>query len=535
MDNAFPQDEVSRKGISLLPFFLLMTFLNLFFNLSGLPYVKQAYIGQTLVLILMIFTSDQRSSFWALVIFSLFEGQGRVVMGYQVIYRLIFDILIGLLVVRAIISEKKLINKEILPNYLIVGIFLHFIWFLLELFNPNGAGIFPGLATTKVYIFPFLLFFYFQNFPINFIDGSEQRFLFLFTIILFFCALIVIIQAQNDENFLYGISTNYRDLFSKYKDFTNSSFRPWGLSFLPGGMGVLFFLTMPFLFFFNPKLIYPNSAPARAFLSLFKWSTFAMIGYSSFVSQVRSATLKLFLLFGLFMLAKFIGSKLKFRRLLTIFGFIVLMSLSLPYTSGLFNLSGDASVDRAMARYEGLADTGFLANRASLDTFTNIFEERIELPFGYGVGMLSGFLPDFEVRRKSHVDIPKNWWWHFDNLFLFLFLELGLGALIYIFILFAVNLSLVSRWLTLLRWGELNAFAIVGACAILVFLVTGFNWGAVGIPFNPESFFYWFWAGTGFKVYKMTKDKRGVSEGPEKLGEGDFDSFEEREGSATIE
>lgn len=526
MEVVRPQEGVKGTKLSLFPIFLFFTLLNILFNLLGLPYVKFAFLGQTIILAIMIISSEQRLTFWALVIFALFEGQGRVIMGYGILFRLLFDILIGLLVIRAVISQKKLINREVIPNYLIIGIFLHFIWFVLELFNPNGAGMIPGLVTSKIYIFPFLLFFYFQNFPVALMDQEGQKFLFVFNIVLLFSALIVLVQAQGDETFIYGISLNYSNLFAKYKNFTGYTYRPWGTSFGPGGMGPLFFLTFPFLLLFKPKFILPKNPPGHAMLVVFKWGTMAIVAFASFVGQVRSATLKLFLVFGLFMACKFIGSKLKFRRIVMGVLLIIIGAVTFPFTSKILE-SNDINIDSAVARYEGLSESGYLANRATFDLFMNLFEERVEFPFGYGVGMTAGFLPDFEERRKKHVNIPRSWFWAHDNLFLFLFLELGLGAFIYLFILFSVNLSLISRWITLLRWRELTSFGIVSACAICVFVITGFNWGAVGIPFNPESFFYWFWAGMGFNIFKLTKDKRRAQLENESIDDAEFDSFEE--------
>jgi hypothetical protein len=527
MEVVKPLKEVKVRKVTLFPFFLIFTALNILFNLLGLPYVKVAFLGQTILLAIMIVTSGQKLSFWAMVIFSLFEGQGRVIMGYNILFRLLFDILIGLLVIRAVIGQKKLINREVIPNYLTIGIFLHFVWFILELFNPNGAGMIPGLVTSKIYIFPFLLFFYFQNLSIDFMEDKEQKFILLFCIILFFSALIVLAQAQSDESFIYGISMNYSNLFAKYKNFTGNVYRPWGTSFGPGGMGPLFFQTLPFVLLFKPRAIFPKSPPAYASLVLLKWTTFAVLAFASFVGQVRSATLKFFLVFAFFIACKFLGSKLKFKKVVFALSFVLIGTLTLPFTSKVLE-SSNISIDGAVARYEGLVESGGLANRATFDLFMNLFEERVEFPFGYGVGMTAGFLPDFEERRKKHVNIPKHWFWSHDNLFLFLFLELGVGAFIYLFILFSVNLSLISRWITLLRWKELTAFSVLSSCAITVFVITVFNWGAVGIPFNPESFFFWFWAGMGFNIYKLTKDKRASQLTKEEVEDIGFDSFEEK-------
>jgi hypothetical protein len=514
-----------KTSRSLFSIFIIICFANILFNILGLPAVKYLYLTQTVLLGLLIITSDKTQIFWALALFTLFEGQGRVLWGYNIIFRLIFDILLAGLIIRSSISSKKLINREVVPNYLVIGIFFHFIWFALELFNPNGAGFIAGIATSKIFIFPFLFFFFIQNFPINLMEVKGQKMLLLFNIFLFLTSIIVIIQNQLDENFLYGISENYRSLFSKYSAFTGLVYRPWGLSFIPGGMSVLFYLTIPFLLLFRPSIIVKRNPPLLAFLSLFKWISISSFFFASFVSQVRSATLKMVLIVASFAFLKFIGSRLKFKRGATALIFLFVFVLTLPLTSSFLEKQG-INIDGALGRYEGLMDSGMLANRANFDTFMDIFDERIELPFGYGVGMTQKFLPDFEERRNKHLDKPKIWFWSNDNLILFLFLELGLGAFIYLFIIVAVNVSLFSRLITLLRWGELTAFSLLACCSMTVFILSVFNWGSVALPFNPESFYYWFWAGTGFNVYKTIRDKRKVQEKNENLDEGEFDSFE---------
>ncbi|MCF8060835.1 MAG: hypothetical protein K9K67_16140 [Bacteriovoracaceae bacterium] len=522
--NTIAENKEESPNKVLFNIFIALSFINILLNILGLPIVKFVYLAQVIVISLMIFTADQGQVFWALAIFSLFEGQGRILWGYNLIFRLIFDILLGGLIVRSIISSKKIINRDVVPNYLIIGIFFHFIWFALELFNPNGAGFIASVATAKIYIFPLLLFFFFQNFPIDLMKVKGQKILLLFNIFLLFTGVIVILQNQMDENFLYGMSPFYQSLFSKFSKFTGTNYRPWGLSFTPGGMSILMYLTLPFLLLFKPSLIAPKNVLQRSGLTLFKWGTISIIGFASFISQVRSATMKYVLILVGFMIFKFIGSRLKFRRVIfTISVFLGVILIS-PFTSNIVNLD-ELGLDGALNRYEGLADSSSMANRASFDKFIDVFDTRVDLPFGYGPGMTQSFLPDFEIRRKAHLGIPGFWFWTYDNLFIFLFLELGFGAFIYIFILFSVNLSLVSRVVTLLRWRELTSFAVLSCCTITIFILTVFNWGSVAVTFNPESFFFWFWAGMGFNIYKMTKDKRQKALKEEQLDEAQFDSF----------
>ena len=187
------------------------------------------------------------------------------------------------------------------------------------------------------------------------------------------------------------------------------------------------------------------------------------------------------------------------------FGTIVLaLAGGASYFGNIIDVDTD-SVTRALDRYEGLAESGLLANRLDFDTFMRVFDEKVELPFGYGLGMTQNFLPDFQARRVKYVDKPAVAFWSNDNLMVFLLLELGLGAFIYLFIVFAVNLSLYSRFVNLLRWRQVSGFTILAACCVTCFVLTIFNWGAVALPFNPESFFFWFWVAMGFNTFKAVK------------------------------
>lgn len=513
---AVDNGEVIKDKIAFFPIFVILSLVNIFLNILGLPYVRQVYVFQVVVLFCVLFFSHRERAFWALVIFSFFEGQGRVLMGYNLFFRLIFDVVVAVFILRAIISNKKLINREVVPNYLTIGILLHFIWFIVQLFNPNAAGFIPSLVTSKIYIFPFLLFFFFLNFPIDIVNQKGQRYLFLINVFLLLMAVIVLVQLQYDEEFLYGISTNYRDLFSDYSKFVGNTYRPWGTSFAPGAMGTIFYQTCPFIILLEPRKLFPNNKFNVLLGSVIKWSTLILVFIASFSGQVRSATLKLALIVVICLFNKFLASKLKAKKIVVGVFVLLLGTMLFPLVSDRVEFN-PTNFEKAIDRYEGLADTGFLANRATFSVFMKIYEERVSFPFGFGLGMTSNYLPDFEAKRRTMVGTPKSWFWSHDNLFLFLFLELGIGAFFYLFILFAVNLSLASRWLTLFRWQDLSAFSVVNVSAILVFVLTIFNWGALGIPFNPESFYYWFWSGIGFVTFKRARDMKGMNEVKKRL------------------
>lgn len=487
--------------------FLGLSLFNILFNFLALPIVKWIYLGQLLTLFISLFLGKRENILWLFVLFSFFEGQGRVLWGYNQVFRLIFDIFLALMVLKELSRSKKVLDREILPNYLIVGIFLHFIWFIIEIFNPNGPSFFGALATSKYYIFPFFLFFLFKSFDFDFSKAIFQKklqdCLFIFILI----GILVLVQTINGEEHIFAISDYYQSLFPKYKNFVGPNFRPWGTSFLPGGMGTYFYCFIGFLLLYRPKSVYKGNVPKMAMGSLFKWGGLGIILYASFLGQVRSATLKLVGICALFFFLKFIGSRLKARRAIMVMLFGVFLGLIAPFVSGP-TLDEDDYSSKSIERWEGVLSTDMLNHRAGMDLFIDTLEKKVELPFGYGLGMTQSFLPDFAARRRQYVNADPTLFWHLDNLMMFLFLELGFGALIYLFIIVSVLISLFSRLFTLMRWREMTAFSILCASCASTLVIVIFNWGAVGLPFNPESFYFWVWSALGFSTFYFTKKRR---------------------------
>lgn len=488
--------------------FFVLSCLNIFLNFLGSSALKWVYLAQIIVVFLSIFFGKKENMIWTFILFSIFEGQGRVIWGYGIFFRLAFDILLGLLVIKELVRSKKILDRKIIPNYLIVAILFHFIWFILELFNPNGPDFIGAIATSKYYVFPFFLFFLLKSYHIDFSKRSTQRKLQDILIILFGVSFLVIYQAEQGEELLYSISNYYQGLFNDYDKFSGENFRPWGTSFLPGGMSTYFYTCIGIILLYRPRDLYPKQLPKLVLVTIFKWVALATVFYCSFISLVRSGTLKLAMITGMFFFFKFIGSRLKARQAIGVVFLTFSLILASPFMGSKFLDDGGDAQNRAFERWEGVIEGGLTSHRAGLDTFINAVEIKLDVPFGYGLGITQSFLPNYQQRRDSHVELPKHYFWHLDNLFLFLIIELGLGAFVYIFIFVAVIVSLLSRLITLLRWQELTSFAVlaISTSSCVTFFI--FNWGAVAIPFNPESFYFWFWSSLGFSTFHFTKKKR---------------------------
>lgn len=458
-------------------------------------------------MLLFIFVGDVEDTIWVFMSLSLFEGQGRVIWGYNIAFRLMFDLLLGLAIIKGLTLSRRLINREIIPNYLLLGIIMHFIWWLLEIFNPSGPDLFSAFATSKYYVFPFFLFFFFQNFPLDLNSEQGQKRVQSMLVLLTLSAFLVIFQNFQGESLIYKISPAYANLTEKFKVFTGRNFRPWGTSFNPGGMSIFFYSALGFVFIYRPQVFGAKNTIKLTLSNLLRVGAIGAMLFASFVGQVRSATLKSVLILGIMFFLKFLGSRLKAKRSMTLVlillgGFLVFPFLNIKLDNDSLGLSG------TLNRWDGIDVNSLSSHRVGLDGALDRFEDRVELPFGYGLGMTQNFLPGYGERRKEHLDVPFFFFFHLDNLFFFLFLELGLGAFIYIYIMIALNISLLSRLITLLRWSEITAFAVAACSFSSVFVVTLFSWGAVSLPFNPESFYFWFWSALGFNSFIEVRRKR---------------------------
>lgn len=481
--------------------------LNIFLNIIASPIVKYVFLVQAFLVLIQILIGEEKNLIWVFMSLSLFEGQGRVLWGYSILFRLLFDILLGIMIIKGIVLNRKVVDRSVIPNYLLIGILLHFIWFILELFNPMGPSLFGAFATSKYFIFPFFLFFFFQMYPIDLNEIESQKKIQGIIVIYVLSAILVIIQNNLGLEHLTKISPLYLSLFDKFSQFVGQSFRPWGTSFGPGGMSTFFYTMVGIFFIYRPRVFAGKNTVKLALASSLKWSGLGFVFFASFISQVRSATLKTMMIFLGMLGLKFIGSRLKAKRAVT--GLLIFLALGLasPFLSFDYNTE-DLNIDKTVSRWSQLAEEGVSGNRANFDVFMEQVDKRVEWPLGYGLGMTQGFLPDYNERRKEHVEIPGFYFWHLDNLIFFLLLELGAGAIFYIFVLVSLNISLLSRMITLLRWREITAFSVLAISYASVLTMTVFCWGAVALPFNPESFFFWFWAALGFNVFSGVRDKR---------------------------
>jgi hypothetical protein len=335
-------------------------------------------------------------------------------------------------------------------------------------------------------------------------DIKNQRKIMFILLNMFALAILTIVQEVEKEAFMEAISSNYINLFRKYSLFQDYTFRPWGTSFVPGGMGIFYFMMIGFCFLLKPHIITKKQLN-RYIISFLRVLTILLLFYSSFIGEVRSATLKLAGILGVIVILRFLGTKYKFKKVVSL---LAILSIGYFFSLRFSNTDLIASLDieHSIERWTSLADKGITNQRGGLDQALTWVGDRVDSPLGYGLGMTTNFLPAYNTRRKNMVGKTHNDFWNMDNFFVSLFLELGVGAFIFISMLVAIIVALFSMSVRCLRMRKMSEFSVISISAATTLLVFLGNWGATGLVYNPESFFFWFWVAFGFNQYRSLSD-----------------------------
>ena len=89
-----------------------------------------------------------------------------------------------------------------------------------------------------------------------------------------------------------------------------------------------------------------------------------------------------------------------------------------------------------------------------------------------------------------------------------LLMELGLGAFFYYGVLFLSVFYIGHKMLLYAqRKVDSEALSLIKVCFISIIVIIIGNWGREGIPYNPESFFFWFWVSQAFYQVRRTQEK----------------------------
>lgn len=427
---------------------------------------------------------------YSMMLFGVFEGQGRILTGYNPVFRLLFDVLLLIGMARVFIKHKKLFSQKLLPNLFYFFLVMHFIWWTVSLFNPLGAGPLPSFATAKYYIFPFLLFFAHMLEPLDVNKKTFNTFVVMMMAIISVECILCIYQLSQGTDFMSRISGNYTNLFRKFKQYEGWRFRPWGTSHSPGGMSQYIYLTLPLILIMNPENF--GSPKKRKLFNVLLYLFIALSWFTMFISQVRSAWIKHILTVVISSIVAFVVGKDKLKRIINFIFALVVFGIIGYFGSTQFpSIQKSLDLTSSISRLENLQRKGIQGQREGLGEVIHHLKERVQLPLGFGPGMCTSYLPHFPARRKQLIDIPEWHFWALDNFYAFSILELGIGAFFYVGTIFILMFFITIRTFVLFRRKHFERVRLlVPVVSLYVVTIVG-NWGAVGWPFNPESFYFW--------------------------------------------
>ncbi len=463
-------------------------------NFLGLSLIKWIYPVAGFVAILAFLSLELKHTLPLLVAWSFIEGQSRIVWHYHPAFRLLFDIMIGACILRTLLNQRRVDIQRLLPLPLLGLLLLHFLWYAVEFFNPNSVSVLGPIAATKIYIFPFAMFWMFRMNPEAFDRDGLDRLSLAGMTLLTLEAILALYQIQTGDSLVLGISPYYLNAM-KTDVFVGANFRPFGTMFAPGVVGVYLFLATGLLFIrqkFKLKYIF-----------LLLPLIIIIIGGTILGSQVRSALVKFSLLALAGTAAIILTSAVSSARKLFIAVSTTIMFIGVLSTAiYLANQSSIVGLDKGLERWQTIDSfEAFKAGRAGPTMALVIAEQRLkEFPIGLGPGVTGAAS---SVSRESLDRDPiynRETFWGYDNLFLSLIVEFGYGAIFYSLLILGIPFLLLRKIVRQFRSHNRFAARVSFVAFMQISIILLGNWGAIGLPYNPESFFFWLWAAAGLNV-----------------------------------
>lgn len=469
-------------------------FIGIIFSLNflALPQLKFVYLCYIVFAFTTAALMDLKTSLLIILTFSFLEGQGRILWNYHPFVRIAFDLLVATALIHSLVVRRELNTLKSLPRIVLLFMVLHFIWYLVEMFNPNAVSIFSAIAATKIYLFPILLFLVLRNSPDAFEESNLSKLVTLLFVIIVLESILSLYQGQKLESSLLSISSNYQ---TAIKDiFVSKDFRPFGTAFLPGVIAVYLFLTTGFLF------LKKEMSRKRMLLILL---TCALVALTILSAQVRSALVKYIVILLGCLFSLLICSPLSMDKKIIRMGQFIIALIIVGLTG--YYLAAEHKIinlDSAIGRWKTVTSyEKFKSGRAGPEMAFTILKLRLsEFPIGLGPGVTGAAS---SVSREAMDRDPiynRNTFWGYDNLFLSLVVEFGYGSIFYILLILSLPLVVLKRgWRTLRAGKNYEARVCLIAFFQISVIILG-NWGAIGLPYNPESFFFWFWGALALNI-----------------------------------
>lgn len=475
-------------GKKLSNLFVVLFIIHFILNFLGVSQLQYFYLIELAVFVAMIFLCDPTDVLPYFFPLAMIEGQGRVLWSYGAAFRIIFDVFLILIAFRIFYTKKRLIDVKAIPNYVYLLIFFHFVWYGIQLFNPNAVGLFGVLAASKAYILPFIIFL---SFLAN--DGLSRdenlyktRNLLLLTLGLE--SLLVIYQFSMGDTFITALHPYYASIIGD--SFTGILYRSFGTTHLPGGYSIYIALFIPLVFISPPK---------KKIYLLIQFVVIALSLYAIFLSQVRSTFIKVALMTMAISFGIFLRGDQKFKKLVKL-SFSLLIGIFLLNSLTFNTADVDGKYKNALIRFYSIFDSRTLteSREGPSKAIGYILKKLDDAPLGLGpgrTGAASGINKD-KIRNDPVYGVAESWAW--DNLFISLSIDFGVGMFFYLLVIILLPLKLLNHAIrAFIKNNRIFPTLWVTSIASLIILLG--NWGAIGLPYNPESFCFWFYIALGFK------------------------------------
>jgi hypothetical protein len=467
-------------------------------NVIGSPAIKYVYLIYAAFIFFSVLFLTPILALPLIIAYGFFEGQGRVVWNYHPAARIAFDVLIVLATLRSFIAKKDIKVVRYIPKPMLLLILLHFLWYLVETFNLNAVNTFAAVAGTKVYIFPFFLLLFFRQNEDYFTMERFQKLGNMLLFILLVESALALYQLSHLEGLMLQISDYYR-VPMHGTTFTMNAFRPFGTTYLPGAISVYIFLSFSILFI--------RKKFSAVFLSVLI-PTLSLFFVVFIACQVRSALLKyVFITIGSFGSIIIIAKNRLglFVRMAAISAFLLPVGIYFIYPKLEARFADLISLEAGLQRWQEINSLDDVtSHRVGFGKSIEIALDRLDqFPFGLGpatTGAAAGFSRE---QITSDPVFSKETFWGHDNFFLSMIIEFGYGCIFYLGYILAVPVFLFYFLLRLYRERYLDETRIVFIALLNTGIIILGNWGAIGINYNPESFYFWLWTALGFNTYYM--------------------------------
>ena len=413
-----------------------------------------------------------------------FEGFLKIISSYNPLIHIGIDILSLFLLAGLFLGKESRFQRGDGAPPLKYLFAFHLLWFSICVLNPFSLGIVPSLASAKIYVTMPLL--YFSGFYLIRSLKEFEQIAWIWILVLAAHTATSIYQGTVGPSSVLSIHPGYAIPLERLG---GPSFRPFGLTHLPGAPSVFIFLTLPLVLYF---LFQKRSILVKAFLS-------ALIPAASIVlvlCQVRSAILKSLLGSILFVLLNFaVAAKTSVKTLLVRTAVVLLVCVV-----GAFVVDAYLPKVDEFALNRSLSAFNVNSIRSSRGGFTERFSTYFEMaPFGAGLSRTGAAAEKF--REANDSDSYFSGKFFTDNLWLTLQVDLGFPGMIVFSALAFSALLLGFRAVFKLKNPEYRLPAAAISSALLCSALGAF--GAEAFLYNPEAAFFWFFSGVLMRFWRI--------------------------------